>query len=209
MSSRFSSDSSETSPSLLSKLSRAVTRNSPPTNRPANNHSVDDFFGWRPSTSQDNDSIQDHKAPAFPPEFDVFSRSESQLSWLPSYHFHDKRPVYHYTCQPEPVTLAMYLFKLGFLFPPFWILGSLVLIAPLRPYTDSAPTSALPTSWLPEKTEGARHQITRRLRKVELKWAKRCLFALVFVVSASGLGIGIWMLFRVTSGLKKLSSPSV
>ncbi|KAJ7163999.1 hypothetical protein C8R43DRAFT_858133, partial [Mycena crocata] len=91
----------------------------------------------------------------------------------------------------EPVTLAMYLFKFGFLFPPFWIMGVIILLSPLR-----APAPAnTPGAWLPEKTDAERQFIIKRMRTVELKWARRCLYALlalVHVIIAIVIGVVAW-----------------
>ncbi|KAJ6630949.1 hypothetical protein B0H10DRAFT_1773144 [Mycena sp. CBHHK59/15] len=91
----------------------------------------------------------------------------------------------------EPVTLAMFLFKFGFLFPPFWVMGVIILLSPLR-----APAPAnTPGAWLPEKTEAERQLIIARMRTVELKWARRCLYALlalIHVVIAVVIGVVTW-----------------
>ncbi|KAG7094103.1 hypothetical protein E1B28_007720 [Marasmius oreades] len=92
----------------------------------------------------------------------------------------------------QPPTLAEHLFKFGFLFPPFWILGSLILLTPLRAPDPSSTTSSF-CAWLPEKTEAERAIIVSRLRKVELFWAWRCLFALLVIVClAVAAGVTVW-----------------
>ncbi|KAL0060478.1 hypothetical protein AAF712_012711 [Marasmius tenuissimus] len=78
----------------------------------------------------------------------------------------------------EPTTLAKYLFKFGLLFPPFWILGALILITPLRAPDEDVNDPTSSHAWLPEKTEAEKAAIISHLRKAELKWAWRCLFAL-------------------------------
>lgn len=97
-----------------------------------------------------------------------------------------------YTAQKvDPPTLAMYLFKFGFLFPPFWIIGACILLTPLREPTED------PNAWLPEKTEAERAVIIDTLRKAELKWAWRCLWAFL-VVAGFGIaaGITIWTVLK-------------
>ncbi|EEB96428.1 hypothetical protein MPER_04442 [Moniliophthora perniciosa FA553] len=109
---------------------------------------------------------------------------------LPSY----EEPPEYTTKNLDPATLAMYLFKFGFLFPPFWILGACILFTPLHaPDADQS----TPTAWLPEKTEAERTAIISTLRKAELKWAWRCLFALA-TVSVFGIaaGITVWAVLR-------------
>ncbi|KIJ94810.1 hypothetical protein K443DRAFT_683492 [Laccaria amethystina LaAM-08-1] len=95
---------------------------------------------------------------------------------------------------PEPMTLAMYLFKFGFLFPPFWIFGALILLSPLRePPTSSADAPA----WMPEKTEAERQQIIAEIRTVEVKWAKRCLWAiLVLIIVSAVAAVSAWAVMR-------------
>ncbi|PPQ84462.1 hypothetical protein CVT26_007393 [Gymnopilus dilepis] len=96
---------------------------------------------------------------------------------------------------PEPVTLAMYLFFFGFLFPPFWFFGAFILCSPLRePPTSSEDGTP---AWMPEKTEEERKEMIANLRAVELKWAKRCLYALLAVVMTAVIaGLLAWQLSR-------------
>ncbi|KAJ7625437.1 hypothetical protein B0H17DRAFT_1340292 [Mycena rosella] len=85
----------------------------------------------------------------------------------------------------EPVTLAMYLFKFGFrAIPPFWIMGVIILLSPLR---APAPTAA------------ERALILKRMRTVELKWARRCLYALlglIHIIIALVIGVVVWHALR-------------
>ncbi|KAF9066409.1 hypothetical protein BDP27DRAFT_1020513 [Rhodocollybia butyracea] len=56
----------------------------------------------------------------------------------------------------------MYLFKFGFLFFPFWIVGACILFSPLR---QPQPSSGAPsTVWLPEKTPAEREEILQKMR---------------------------------------------
>ncbi|KAJ7510461.1 hypothetical protein B0H11DRAFT_2183991 [Mycena galericulata] len=139
---------------------------------------VDDFFGYTLASSRTRDSRHDRR----------ISAAESALAPPP----YDEAP--EYTQKPkEPVTLAMYLFKFGFLFPPFWIMGVIILLSPLR-----APPAATPSAaWLPEKTEAERQVIIDRMRTAELKWAKRCLYALIaLVLAAVVVAVAIWATLR-------------
>ncbi|KAJ3527659.1 hypothetical protein NM688_g8101 [Phlebia brevispora] len=72
-----------------------------------------------------------------------------------------------YASVAEPPTLAMYLFKFGFLFPLFWLAGVFVLLFPLQ----------APEGWEPTKTDTEREELLVCLRRTEIKWAKRCLVA--------------------------------
>ena len=76
-------------------------------------------------------------------------------------------------------------------FPPFWIFGAVVLISPLRePPSNTADSEH---AWMPEKTEDERKEIIATLREVELKWAKRCLCAiLILTVLAVSGGLAAW-----------------
>ncbi|KAJ7352376.1 hypothetical protein DFH08DRAFT_858690 [Mycena albidolilacea] len=138
---------------------------------------VDDFFGYSLTSSRTRDSRHDRRISvaeslAPPPYMDA-----------PEYTEHAR----------EPVTLAMYLFKFGFLFPPFWIFGIFILLSPLR-----APPAATPSAaWLPEKTDAERQVIINRMRTAELKWAKRCLYALVILlVVAAVISVAVWAVLR-------------
>jgi len=122
----------------------------------------------------------------------VSSRHDRRISVdvLPAYV---EPPAYTWR-DTEPITLAMYLFKFGFLFPPFWILGAIFLISPLRPPpSDQAGFPA----WLPEKTTAERQKIIESLRKVELKWARRCLIALIgLLLVGVTIGLVAWGVLR-------------
>ena len=50
---------------------------------------------------------------------------------------------------------------------------------------------------MPEKTEEERKEMIANLRAVELKWAKRCLYALLAVVMTAVIaGLLAWQLSR-------------
>ena len=62
-------------------------------------------------------------------------------------------------------------------FPLFWFAGIIILISPLSP----------PEGWEPLKTDEERQELIELLRRAEMKWAKRCLYAFIafiFVVSS-------------------------
>ncbi|KAJ7220147.1 hypothetical protein GGX14DRAFT_532809 [Mycena pura] len=135
---------------------------------------VDDFFG----SARTRDSRHDRR----------ISAAESTLAPPP----YMEAPQYTERAQ-EPVTLAMYMFKFGFLFPPFWIMGVIILCSPLR-----APPAATPSAaWLPEKTDAERQVVIDRMRVAELKWAKRCLYALIALILFSvAAGVTVWAILR-------------
>ncbi|KIK62443.1 hypothetical protein GYMLUDRAFT_145527, partial [Collybiopsis luxurians FD-317 M1] len=104
----------------------------------------------------------------------------------------EEPPAYTASGSNEPMTLAMYLFKFGFLFPPFWIIGAFILLSPLRE-PESTPSSV----WLPEKSAEERGEIIQKMRKAEVKWAKRCLVALcIFLALAVAAALTIWGVLR-------------
>ncbi|KAJ6608706.1 hypothetical protein B0H10DRAFT_2067078 [Mycena sp. CBHHK59/15] len=139
---------------------------------------LDDFFGYTLASSRTRESRHDRR----------ISAAESALEPPP----YVEAPEYTEHAK-EPVTLAMYLFKFGFLFPPFWIMGVIILMSPLR-----APPAATDAAvWLPEKTESERQVIIDRMRTAELKWAKWCLYALLaLVIVAVVVGVATWATLR-------------
>ncbi|KAF5392347.1 hypothetical protein D9757_001443 [Collybiopsis confluens] len=124
----------------------------------------------------------------------VFGRSSyprEEDEALPPYI--EEPPAYSSSGSNEPVTLAMYLFKFGFLFPPFWIIGACILASPLRQPESTTPSSV----WLPEKTEDERKEIIQKMRKTEVKWATRCLIAFcIFIALAVGAALTVWGVLR-------------
>ncbi|KAI6145733.1 hypothetical protein EDD17DRAFT_1495438 [Pisolithus thermaeus] len=81
----------------------------------------------------------------------------------------------------EPPTLAMYLFKFGFLFPPFWILGAIILLSPLH----------APAEFEPAKPEAERQELIGMIRETEIRWAKRCAWSLLILVLVLAMMAGI------------------
>ncbi|RDB26245.1 hypothetical protein Hypma_006426 [Hypsizygus marmoreus] len=151
-----------------------ITR-SPPAHTTATRSPLDDFFGHTLSSSRTHESRHDLSLADVPPPY---------VDDLPPY----SRKA------PEPVTLAQYLFKFGFLFPPFWIMGAWILWSPLRAPNDSSDAEL---GWMPEKTPAERNKIIEEMRAVEVKWALRCLYALLMLVLLAALGgIAAWTLTR-------------
>jgi peptidoglycan/LPS O-acetylase OafA/YrhL len=104
----------------------------------------------------------------------------------------EKLPVYTACPCPgaddESKTLTRYLFVYGFctfvvttyitrhdtdefpsVFPLFWIVGVAIIFSPLRPAPE----------WETGKSEEERRRLLAEMRVSELKWAKRCLYAVV------------------------------
>ncbi|KAH9835293.1 uncharacterized protein C8Q71DRAFT_724628 [Rhodofomes roseus] len=142
-----------------------------PSNAEEGTNAVDDFFGAS-SSRRSPRGTQDsrHDTMSLPVHHD-----DSGSDAPPPYSYSSEPPAY--TRYVEHPTLAMYLFKFGFLFPLFWIAGALVLISPLR----------APQDWELSKTDAERQELIESMRRTEIKWARRCLiaiFALALVVLA-------------------------
>jgi len=90
----------------------------------------------------------------------------------------------------EPPTLARRLFKLGFLFPPLWLLGFLL------PFFPCHRVEQLVSSRF-EDGEKADEEFIQELRKVEVRWTSRCLAALGILVGlALAAGFLAWWALR-------------
>ncbi|KAI8986739.1 hypothetical protein BD414DRAFT_440183 [Trametes punicea] len=127
---------------------------------------IDDFFGVsRPSNSRRTPSLTGTRDSRHD---DARAPTPTDVESLP--------PPYEYSVDPpaysrvsEQPTLAMYLFKFGFLFPLFWLAGALILLSPLE----------APSDWETSKPEHERQELIESMRRTEVKWAKRCLVALL------------------------------
>ncbi|KDQ60414.1 hypothetical protein JAAARDRAFT_32816 [Jaapia argillacea MUCL 33604] len=75
----------------------------------------------------------------------------------------------------------MYLFKYGFLFPPFWLLGAIILFLSL----------SAPSDFHPHKTEQERNEMLDVMRKTEVKWGRRCAVALLVLLLVVGVVVGL------------------
>jgi len=80
-----------------------------------------------------------------------------------------KEKLPSYDTKGEPETLARFMFLYGFLFPPFWFMGIVILFSELRPSVD----------WEIGRSEKEQAQLLDSLRTTEVKWAKRCIWALI------------------------------
>ena len=72
------------------------------------------------------------------------------------------------------------------MFPLFWVAGALILLSPL----------SAPPDWELSKSEIEREELIESMRRTEVKWAKRCLWAwvaflCVVAVAAGGVAIAI------------------
>jgi len=65
------------------------------------------------------------------------------------------------------------MFVYGFVFPPFWLMGIVILVSELRPASD----------WETGKTEDEKTRLLAEMRTAEVKWAKRCIYALLVLIT--------------------------
>ncbi|KAH8097010.1 hypothetical protein BXZ70DRAFT_895291 [Cristinia sonorae] len=130
---------------------------------------IDDFFGVSRRGTQNSR----HDSVARPAYF-AEDADEAELAPPP---YAEASELPSYAAVAEPPTLAMYLFKFGFLFPLFWFAGIIVLISPLN----------APENWEPTKTEAERQELIELLRRTERKWAKRCLWASLILSVIAGV----------------------
>ncbi|KAF8338252.1 uncharacterized protein EI90DRAFT_3151994 [Cantharellus anzutake] len=94
--------------------------------------------------------------------------------------------------QKEPNTLSRMLFRFGFLMPVFWLLGALILVLPLKHHPlPRANSISLPIEEAPTSEDIEAH--LNRIRRAELKWAWRSLYALVVVVVTLLFVICVWL----------------
>ncbi|KAG5721029.1 hypothetical protein E4T56_gene17959 [Termitomyces sp. T112] len=148
----------------------------PPSTLPVQRCPLDDFFGYTLSTTRTHESRHD---PSF-------------ADMLPPYV--EDMPPTHSLRPPEPVTLAKYLFNFGFLFPPFWILGSCILWLPLHAPTNH---SNVEIAWMADKSELGRQRVIAEMRRVEICWALRCLWALLILTMLAVIaGIAAWVVLH-------------
>jgi len=66
-------------------------------------------------------------------------------------------------------------------FPPFWIMGAIILLSPLK----------APADFEPSKPEAERQELVHLIRNTELRWAKRSAWALLALIVTLGVICGI------------------
>ncbi|CAE7117176.1 unnamed protein product [Rhizoctonia solani] len=115
------------------------------------------------------------------------------------------QPAPSYETVEDPITLASYLFKYGFVFPLFWLVGAFIIISDLHhescsaSYLESQPPS--PTAPKNIYELQLKREEMALLRVAELKWAWRCAyafaiwFALAVIASLVLVGTGCVQLF--------------
>ncbi|TBU31349.1 hypothetical protein BD311DRAFT_716535 [Dichomitus squalens] len=138
-------------------------------------NAIDDFFGASRSSNTSPTGTRDSR-------HDESRLSVSLEDVPPPYEHSESMEPPMYTAVADQPTLAMYLFKFGFLFPLFWVAGALILLSPL----------SAPPDWELTKSTIEREELILSMRRTEVKWARRCAAALsVFVVVALALVLGV------------------
>ena len=73
------------------------------------------------------------------------------------------------------------------MFPLFWVAGALILLSPL----------SAPPDWELSKSEIEREELILSMRRTEVKWARRCVVALlVFSLFVVALVLGVLFALR-------------
>ncbi|KAL7284079.1 hypothetical protein ACG7TL_001357 [Trametes sanguinea] len=134
---------------------------------------IDDFFGVsRPSPSSGRRTLSlTGTRDSRHDDVRASTLADAEVESLPPPYEHSIAPPAYSSVSDQP-TLAMYLFKFGFLFPLFWLAGAFILFSPLQ----------APADWETSKPEYERQEIIESMRRTEVKWAKRCLVALLITI---------------------------
>lgn len=134
---------------------------------------VDNFFGAHEGISKSSSHEGRHSTPSIPTK-DIALPPPAYAYSLPNSFrddtLVDAREPPSYTQQRisyEPVTLAQYMFKFSFIFPPLWFLSIFILILPLT----------VPPDWELNKTIAERQALLDAMRNAERKWAWRSVTA--------------------------------
>lgn len=73
-------------------------------------------------------------------------------------------------------------------------MGAWILWSPLRAPSNESDAEL---AWMPEKTEAERQKIIENMRAAEVKWAYRCLWALLILILLGTIGgIAAWAINR-------------
>ncbi|KAI0371223.1 hypothetical protein BV20DRAFT_1120645 [Pilatotrama ljubarskyi] len=132
-------------------------------------NAVDDFFGVsRPWSSRRTSSLTGTRDSRHD---NLHAPTPADAESLPPPYECSVEPPAYTPVSDQP-TLALYLFKFGFLFPLFWVAGAFILLSPLQ----------APADWEATKPEYERQELIESMRRTEVKWAKRCLVALLVTI---------------------------
>lgn len=117
----------------------------------------------------------------------------------------DKRPRREsrsiFANNSEPETVAKYLFWYGFVFPPFWVIGTFILFIPLRaPDPQSGAEAGVMSSTISSTNTSRRTRTSSILgsrelalmRITERRWGRRCVYAWVlFMLAVAGVIVAL------------------
>jgi len=156
-------------PTLYSAASSTPTLPPPRSHhspRQLNDEALGEFFGGRGYRTRTQRQHRDHRIPPpYSPDWDG-----------------EKLPTYSVTSlDTEPDTVARHLFKYGFLFPFFWVVGVYFLFAPMRVSAD----------WESDRTSEDKEKMLSDMRATEKKWAKRCLWALLLFIASLAIVVAV------------------
>jgi len=87
---------------------------------------------------------------------------------------------------PEPKTLARALFLYGFVMPLFWVFGASILFLDLAYHQTPEELAEDPRTLEERKAD------LRVLRRAEVRWAWRSVYALIAIVVSVGIALVIW-----------------
>ncbi|KAG8925831.1 hypothetical protein FRC03_006155 [Tulasnella sp. 419] len=146
------------------------------------NSRFDDFFGTprrSPSPPSSGNGRRNRAGTGRPTPSTTASLSSSSP---PPYGTPDY-PAPAYEEIQEPLTIAKYLFRYGFVFPPFWFIGTMILFMRLPPTPEGECG----------KTAEEQAEELAILRRAELRWSRYCAAALVlFLVALAALFVGLY-----------------
>jgi len=111
----------------------------------------------------------------------------ASVDTLPPAYGTPEFPAPAYEEKQEPETMAKHLFKFGFFFPCFWIIGAMIFFMRLEP-TPEAECG---------KTAEEQKDEIELLRTAELKWSKRCGYAILSLIALIGIIILICFAAKV------------
>lgn len=123
-----------------------------------------------PAVYHTRQQIQDDRLAEF---FGASRKSRAQAAASPPYSSEKDFQLPAYDANAEPMTLARFMFIYGFIFPPFWIMGIVIRFSELRPAED----------WGVGKSEDEKDRLMAEMRTTEVKWANRCIYALLTLIT--------------------------
>lgn len=143
---------------------------------------VNTYFAISSPTFSRGTIYSRHDRPPAPSRFPLLDNLpppyEDEEAHLPSYSEH-----FGPCNDDKPNLLAKFLFKYGFVFPPFWFLSILILFIPLTPLS----------TWELDKSPAERATLSRHFRDTERMWIHRSLCAAGVFSILMALTVAIFM----------------